>query len=70
MKPSEIRALSDEAINARLNDVREEYMRLRFQQSTGELTDYTRLRQMRRDIARYMTILNERMLQAESGGEE
>lgn len=70
MKPSEIRALSDEAISARLNDVREELMRLRFQQSTGELTDYTRLRQMRRDIARYITILNERMLQVESGGEE
>ena len=70
MKPSEIRALSDEAISARLNDVREELMRLRFQQSTGELTDYTRLRQMRRDIARYVTILNERMLQVESGGEE
>ena len=69
MKPAEIRALSDEAISARLNDVREELMRLRFQQSTGELTDYTRLRQMRRDIARLATILEERTRQVELGGE-
>jgi large subunit ribosomal protein L29 len=60
MRPSEIRALSTDAIRARLNDVKEEYMRLRFQQATGELTDYTRLRHTRRDIARLYTVLLER----------
>ena len=35
-----------------MNDAREELMKLRFQQATGELTDYTRLRYTRRDIAR------------------
>jgi large subunit ribosomal protein L29 len=60
MKASEIRELSDDALMTRLNDTREELMRLRFQQSTGELTDTSRLRQVRRDISRLLTILNER----------
>ena len=60
MKPSEIRELSDDALQTRLNDTREELMRLRFQQSTGELTDTSRLRQVRRDVARLMTMLHER----------
>lgn len=62
MKPSEIRALSDSEIQARLNEAREELMKLRFQHASGELTDYTRLRHTRRTIARLLTILNERRL--------
>ncbi len=65
MKPSEIRELTTEAIQSKLNDAREELMRLRFQQSTGELTDTSRLRQLRRDIARMLTILHERATQME-----
>jgi large subunit ribosomal protein L29 len=60
MKASEIRDLSTDAIRNRLNDSREELMRLRFQQATGELTDHSRMRQIRRRIARLLTILNER----------
>ncbi len=70
MKPSEIRELSTiDAIQAKLNDAREELMKLRFQQSTGELTDHSRLRTLRRDVARMMTILHERQ-QAEQEGEK
>ncbi len=70
MKPSEIRELSsDEAILGKLNDTREEMMKLRFQQSTGELTDFTRLRQLRRDIARMLTILKEHQQAAKEGEE-
>jgi large subunit ribosomal protein L29 len=65
MKTSEIRELSVEALQSRLNDSREELMRLRFQQSTGELTDTSRLRQVRRDIARMLTILQERAASVE-----
>ena len=60
MKPSEIRKLSLEEMQSKLLDVREEFMRLRFQTATGELTDHTRLRYTRRLIARYLTIINER----------
>jgi large subunit ribosomal protein L29 len=60
MKPGEIRDLTTDVIQSRLNDAREELMKLRFQQATGELTDYTRVRKVRRNIARFVTILNER----------
>ena len=66
MKAAEIRELSLEQIEAKIHDAKEELMKLRFQQATGELTDTSRLRQMRRDIARLSSILNEHM--AESGG--
>jgi large subunit ribosomal protein L29 len=42
-----------------LLDTREELMKLRFQQVTGQLTDTSRLPQVRRDIARLETILQE-----------
>ena len=66
----EIRSLSTPEIRGRLDDAREELMRLRFQQATGELTDFTRLRQTRRRIARILTILGERERMASMEGEE
>jgi large subunit ribosomal protein L29 len=66
MKIHEVRALSTEAIEAQLNDSKEEFMKLRFQLSSGELTDFTRLRQTRRTIARLASVLNERRRNPES----
>lgn len=66
MKIHEVRALSTDAIEAQLNDSKEELMRLRFQLSSGELTDFTRLRQTRQTIARLTTVLNERLRNPES----
>jgi large subunit ribosomal protein L29 len=66
MKIAEIRALSADEIRARLNDAKEELMKLRFQQATGELQDHTRLRHTRRTIARLNTILNEQERNPES----
>ena len=60
MKISEIRALSTDALRAKLNDAREELMKLRFQQAAGSLTDTTRLLHTRRDVARMSTVLTER----------
>jgi large subunit ribosomal protein L29 len=60
MNNSEIRLLSVEEIKSRLGDAKEELMNLRFQQATGELTDYTRIRHTRRLIARFSTILHEK----------
>lgn len=68
MKNKEIRALSTEELRTRLNDAKEELMRLRFQQATGELRDTSRLRQTRRTIARIATVLNERARNPESEG--
>jgi large subunit ribosomal protein L29 len=70
MAEEDIRSFPTEEIQARLNDAREELMRLRFQLSSGELTDYTRLRITRRKIARMLTILRERQLAASTEGEQ
>jgi large subunit ribosomal protein L29 len=69
MQAEEIRALSMEEMRARLDEAREELMNLRFQQSTGELMDTSRLGYTRRLIARYLTIIKERESELEKEGE-
>jgi large subunit ribosomal protein L29 len=59
MKAEEIRKLAPGEIRTKLTDSREELMKLRFQQVTGQLTDTGRLRSLRRDIARMETLLKE-----------
>ena len=59
MNAKEIRNLSAEQIKVKVADTREELMKLRFQQVTGQLTDTSRLRTLRRDIARMETILDQ-----------
>ena len=69
MKAEEIRALSIDEVYSQLDEAREEVMNLRFQQATGELVDYNRLRQTRRLIARILTILKEQEKEVVSEGE-
>lgn len=69
MKSAEIRELSVEQIRTKIADAREELMKLRFQQVTGQLTDFSRLRILRRDIARMETILQESKRSAAVKGE-
>ena len=59
VKPSVLRNMNPGEIETKLTDVREEVMKLRFQQVTGQLTDTSRLRVLRREIARMQTILKE-----------
>jgi large subunit ribosomal protein L29 len=59
-KISELRNLQSGEIETKLSDAREELMKLRFQQVTGQLTDTSRLRILRREIARMQTILREK----------
>jgi large subunit ribosomal protein L29 len=59
MKIKEIREMQVEQLSSKLSDSREELMKLRFQQVTGQLTDTSRLRILRRDIARMETVLNQ-----------
>ena len=70
MKPAEIRLLSNEELKTRLDDARQEYMNLRFQTVTGQLTDTSRLKKTRRDIARFETMLREREVSAVQEGEQ
>ena len=67
MKAATVRLLSQEELVKKLNDTRNELMNLRFQVVTGQLTDTSRLKQTRRLIALYETILHERELAAGEG---
>ena len=66
VKASAIRSMNPGEIETKLADAREELMKLRFQQVTGQLTDSSRLPILKREIARMMTILREEQLKAES----
>jgi large subunit ribosomal protein L29 len=68
-KTSDLRNLKPGEIETKLSDAREELMKLRFQQVTGQLTDTSHLRVLRRDIARMQTILREQMAAAGTEGE-
>jgi large subunit ribosomal protein L29 len=68
MKTSEIKLLSIGEIETKLTDSRQELMNLRFQIITGQLTDTSRLKKMRRQIAVYETVLSEFALAAEKEG--
>lgn len=65
MKAKDIRALSIDQAKTELDNKREELMKYRFQQVTGQLTDTSRLRILRREIARIETILAEKQMAAE-----
>lgn len=66
---SEYRENSVEDIQNELDEARENLMRLRFQLTTGELTDHTQIRATRRNIARLITILKERAEEQQEEGE-
>jgi len=67
MNAKEVRELSTEEIRAKLMNTRQELMNLRFQMVTGQLTDTSRFKVARRDIARLETILNERARSEKEG---
>jgi large subunit ribosomal protein L29 len=58
-KASEFRAKSREELLAQLGELKREQFNLRFQKATGQLENTARIREVRRDIARIMTVLGE-----------
>ena len=64
MKPREIRELTDMEAQAKLRDLRQELFNLRLQQQTARLERFSRIRDVRREIARIETILRERQLRS------
>ncbi len=70
MKIKDIRLLSTGEIKTKLDDAQHELMNLRFQVVTGQLTDTSRLKITRREIATFKTILRERELDIKAEGEK
>lgn len=69
IKTSEIRDLPVDELLQRLTDTKEELFNLRFQNATGQIDNYSRLGELKRDIARVKTVLRERELNEEMGTE-
>ncbi len=63
-RPSELRELSDEDLQHRLAERRQELFNLRFQSVTGALENSARLKLTKREIARILTVQNERQAAA------
>ena len=62
MTNKEIRELSNEEINTKINEYKEELFNLRFSQATGNLEKPGRLKDLRKEVARMKTIIREREL--------
>jgi large subunit ribosomal protein L29 len=69
MKSSEIRLLSADEIQSRLVETRKEFMLLRFNAVSGQLTDTSKINDIKRLIARLETILREKQLGIHTEGE-
>ena len=64
-KAAELRELPDDELLARIDAAKEELFNLRFQLATGQLDNPTRIREVRREVARIATVLREREIEAE-----
>lgn len=64
MKFSEIIELTQEELKLKIADIKEGYMKLRFQHATGQLDSTAKLRQARRDIAKINTAFTMRSKEA------
>ncbi len=64
MKVEEIRKMSDEELSSELASLKEELFKLRFQLATNQLDNTAQIAQVKRDIARVMTIQREKQLAA------
>ena len=63
MKASELRALPVNELEAKKNDLKEEYLRLRCEHVSRQLADVIMIKKTRRNIARVNTVLNEKQKQ-------
>jgi large subunit ribosomal protein L29 len=62
MKIAEVRNLTDTELVTKKKEARQEYFNLRLQQTTGALEKPSRLGELRKDVAKFETVLSERRL--------
>ncbi len=60
MKANEIREMSVEELNVKLNDLKKDLFNLRFQNATNQLENPKRITEVRREIARVKTVITEK----------
>jgi len=66
MKIDEVRALSDQELNEKIYELKSDLMTLRFQQKTGNLDNGKKITEVRKSIAKVLTVQKERALADES----
>jgi len=64
MKPGDLKTMTIDQLDDEVLKLKKEQFNLRFQRATGQLENTSRVRQVRRDIARIKTILGERARKA------
>lgn len=62
VKAAELRSLGRAELDGKVKELKEELFTLRFQAATGQLESHGRLREVRKDIARIYTVIQERNL--------
>jgi len=60
MKAKDVRERSDDELRKTLGDLEEQLFKLRFQKSTGQIENPIKIREVRKDIARVLTVMNQR----------
>ncbi len=63
MKATALRERSNDELTKTLSDLEEQLFKLRFQKSTGQIENPIKIREVRKDIARVLTVINERRLE-------
>ena len=66
MNAKELRDRSMAELNKNLGDLEEQLFKLRFQKSTGQIENPIKIREVRRDIARVLTVMGENRAQEAS----
>lgn len=64
VKAADVRSKSEEALKEELSQLKKEQFNLRFQQATNQLEKTSRVREVRRNIARIRTVLREKAAEA------
>ena len=70
MKAEEIRGLSEKEREEKVVDITQEIFNLRFQLATGKIENPSRLRDLRRDVARLKTIQRENQASGETSAKQ
>jgi len=63
MKATTLRERSNDELTKTLSDLEEQLFKLRFQKSTGQIENPVKIREVRKDIARVLTVMNERRIE-------
>jgi large subunit ribosomal protein L29 len=66
---AELREADESELETRLTEAKQELFNLRFQIVTGQLDNSARIQAVRRDIARILTVLREKEIEAAEAGE-